>query len=82
MRTILAIIYYNSSRFKQSLKGKLGSKGGTSAESTHLVCSFLEDSTQKMAQLALKGVFQQNFQECSDFVTNSCGPWDSSCAKS
>ena len=38
-----------------------------------------------MAQLALKGVFQQNFQECSDFVTKvmSYGEsWDSSCEKS
>ena len=26
-----------------------------------------------MAQLALKGVFQQNFWEYSDFVTNSYG---------
>ena len=83
MRTIVAIIYYNSSRFKQSsLKGKLGSKGGTVLGAPIEFCSFLEESTQKMAQLALTGVFQQNFQECSDFVTNSCGPWDSSCGKS
>ena len=36
-----------------------------------------------MAQLALKGVFQQNFREYSDFVTNSYGEsWDSSCENS
>ena len=74
MHTIVAITYYNSSRFKQYSKGKLGSKGGTVLRAPILFCSFLEDSTQKMAQLALTGVFQQNFQECSDFVTNSCEP--------
>ena len=36
-----------------------------------------------MVRLVLKGVFQQNFQEYSDFVTNSYVEfWDSSCEKS
>ena len=61
---------------------KVGGKGGTVLRAPIQFCSFLEDSTQKMAQLALKGIFQQTFQEYSDFVTNSYGEsWDSSCEK-
>ena len=63
----------------------VGEQGWHSADSTHLAIAllFLEDNTQKMVQLTVKGVFQQNFQECSDFVTISYGEsWDSSCEKS
>ena len=52
-------------------------------ESTHLVLLIFGGQHQKIAQLALKGIFQQNFQEYSDFVRNSYGEsWDSSCEKS
>lgn len=69
MCTIVAIIYYNSTRFKQSFKMKVGKQDWHSAESTHLVLLLFEGH-QKMARLVLKGVFQQNSQECSDFVKN------------
>ena len=47
---------------------KVGKQDWHSAESTHLVLLLFEGH-QKMARLVLKGVFQQHFQECSDFVT-------------
>ena len=60
---------------------KVGKQGWYSGESTHLVL-LLFGGQHPENGLILKGVFKQNFQEGSDFVTNSCGPWDSSCEKS
>ena len=62
---------------------KVGQQVWHSGESTRLVLLlFGGQHPENGPTITLKGVFQQNFQECNDFVTNSCGPWDSSCQKS
>ena len=61
---------------------KVGEQVWHSGESTHLLLLLFGRQHPENGPLTLKGVFQQNVQDCSDFVTNSCGPWDSSCEKS